>query len=769
MTDALGNTTRFRYDAAGQPVETTDPLGAVTRIERNAFGRPAAVTDALGATTRLEWTVEGKPARRVEADGSTQSWTYDGEGNCVSHVDAMGAESRFEYTHFDLMTARTGPDGVRHEFEHDTELRLTRVLNPQGLTWNYAYDEAGRLSSETDFDGRTLAYTYDPAGRLAERTDALGQTARYERDDLDRIIAKDVGGSVTTFAYDYSDQLAEAVSPDASITFVRDRFGRLKSETVNGRTLTFGHDTLGRRTSRTTPSGVTSSWTYDAAGRRSTLTTTGRTLTFEHDATGRELARHIGDTVTLASSFDVLGRLTGQRITSADRGIQARAYTYRADGNLTAIDDQLSGTRHFDLDAAGRVTAVHAHSWTERYAYDEAGNQTEASWPTSHPGQEATGPRSYSGTSITRAGNVRYEHDELGRITLRQKTRLSRKPDTWRYTWDAESRLTAVTTPDGSCWLYLYDPLGRRIAKQRLAADGITVEEQVDFTWDGTTLCEQTSQSAELPDPVTLTWDHQGLHPVAQTERITAADAPQEEIDQRFFSIVTDLVGSPTELIDEQGDIAWRTRTTLWGTTTWNTDATAHTPLRFPGQYHDPETGLHYNYFRHYDPETARYASPDPLGLSPAPNPTTYVNNPHTWSDPLGLGPCPDNVALGTRKEGDLRKFAESRNYTHFLDQSQEGALSSVRNAAHEQPHVRLHITLDGFRGLKDQVTDNLPELFEAAYMRGKGDNWYTTEREMAIVGDSVKWENRTWDSISFYYKGNDVTARIPRPDFLGG
>ena len=199
------------------------------------------------------------------------------------------------------------------------------------------------------------------------------------------------------------------------------------------------------------------------------------------------------------------------------------------------------------------------------------------------------------------------------------------------------------------------------------------------------------------------------------------------------------------------------------------TDARRTRRSASPASTIDPETGLHYNYFRHYDPETARYATPDPLGLSPAPNPATYVSNPHTWSDPLGLGPCPDNVALGTRKEGDLRNYAESRNYTHFLDQSQEGALSSVRNAAHEQPHVRLHVTLDGFRGLKDQVTDNLPELFEAAYMRGKGDNWYTTEREMAIVGDSVKWENRTWDSISFYYKGNDVTARIPRPDFLGG
>lgn len=105
---------------------------------------------------------------------------------------------------------------------------------------------------------------------------------------------------------------------------------------------------------------------------------------------------------------------------------------YDADGNLTAVDDQLAGPRRFDLDPAGRVTAVHAPGWTERYAYDEAGNQTEATWPTSGPGQEATGTRAYTGTAITRAGNVRYEHDALGRITLRQKPRLSRKPDTWR-------------------------------------------------------------------------------------------------------------------------------------------------------------------------------------------------------------------------------------------------------------------------------------------------------------------------------------------------
>jgi RHS repeat-associated protein len=277
------------------------------------------------------------------------------------------------------------------------------------------------------------------------------------------------------------------------------------------------------------------------------------------------------------------------------------------------------------------------------------------------------------GTRITRAGNVRYEHDALGRIILRQKTRLSRKPDTWRYEWDAEDRLTSVTTPDGTRWRYTYDPLGRRTAKLRLGQDGETVVERVDFTWDVTTLCEQTTTSIDLPNPVTLTWDHRGLHPVAQTERITAADAPQEEIDSRFFSIVTDLIGTPTELVDEHGDLAWRTRSTLWGTTSWSANSTTYTPLRFPGQYYDPETGLHYNYFRHYDPESARYLTPDPLGLVPAPNPTTYVRNPHGQSDSLGLAPeCP----RGKNGRGTYDFREPNPNYP-----PDEGAVAAMRSA----------------------------------------------------------------------------------------
>lgn len=651
ITNALGDSTLIRNDRAGLPLKVTDALGARSAYERDAFGRPIVLTDPLGAQTHLEWTVEGKLARRTAADGSQETWAYDGEGNCTHHTDATGGISRFEYTYFDVMSARTGSDGVRHEFAYDTELRLLQVRNPQGLTWDYAYDPAGRLISETDFDDRTLAYTHDPAGRLTSRTNAMGQVVSFERDALGRVMRKVAAGQVTTYAYDAVGRLVQAVGPGGTtLTMARDRCGRLTRETVDSRELTYNYDELGRLVGRRTPAGATTSWSYDATGRRTGMVASGRGIDFTYDSAGRELARRVGEAVMVEHSFDVLGRLTAQSVTAqGGRSIQHRAYTYRADGNLTGIDDQLSGSRSFDLDAVGRVTAVRGENWSETYAYDAVGNQVSAAWPATHAGQEAVGVRTYEGTRVRRAGNVRYEHDALGRTVLRQKVRLSHKPDTWRYEWDAEDRLTQVITPDGTRWRYTYDPLGRRTAKLRLADDSETVIERVEFTWDGSILCEQTTTSTELPNSVTLTWDHHGSHPVAQTERITA-NAPQEEIDSRFFAIVTDLVGTPGELVDEQGEIAWCARSTLWGTTVWPANSTAYTPLRFPGQYHDPETGLHYNFFRHYDPETARYLTADPLGLTPGPNPVAYVLNPHTWSDPLGLSGCPEHLFRGTTR-----------------------------------------------------------------------------------------------------------------------
>lgn len=60
--------------------------------------------------------------------------------------------------------------------------------------------------------------------------------------------------------------------------------------------------------------------------------------------------------------------------------------------------------------------------------------------------------------------------------------------------------------------------------------------------------------------------------------------------------------------------------------------------IRFPGQYADEETGLHYNYFRDYDPSTGRYVESDPIGMEGGFNTYSYVaGNPINASDSLGL------------------------------------------------------------------------------------------------------------------------------------
>ncbi|SDW83062.1 RHS repeat-associated core domain-containing protein [Saccharopolyspora shandongensis] len=650
IRDPLGNVRRIETDQAGMPVKITDPIGNSRLLERDGFGRVRTATDATGSTTQFGWTVDGRPAWRTLPNGSTARWIHDGEGNVRTYVDALGQTTETEYTTFDLPIKETRPDGTQLTFGYDTELRLISVTNEQGLVWRYEYDPAGNLARELDFNGRTIMYRHDNAGQLTEITNGVGQRTLFTRDPLGNVIERRTESTIATFRFDPLGRLAEALDEDTQVTFQRDRCGRVLSETINGRTVTSTYDAAGRRVQLRTPSGLESSWRYDAKGQPVTLQTGGRSLEFEYDVAGYETSRKLGNEAVLNQAWGPNHELFAQTITGAgNRQIQHRSYHYREDGFLIRLDDQLTGNRIFELDQSGRVAVVHGAGWTERYAYDVAGNVTSASWPAADnsPDFETLGDREYSGTLVRRAGKVRYEHDAQGRVVLRQQRRLSRKPETWRYFWDPDDRLIELLTPDGSRWRYRYDALGRRVAKQRLTADGSGVIEQIDFSWDGTILVEQshaagTQNNAGFGGTKVTTWNYAPgtFRPVTQTERSPLRNAPRQWIEEHFYSIITDIVGSPSELVNDQGGIAWFHRTSIWGKTTDQSRTGAYTPLRFPGQYHDPETGFNYNYQRYYDPNTGRYGSTDPLGLKAGPNPHRYAWNPTRQIDPLGLQNC---------------------------------------------------------------------------------------------------------------------------------
>ncbi|CAG7640649.1 RHS repeat-associated core domain-containing protein [Actinacidiphila bryophytorum] len=667
VTDALGHTTRIACNAAGLPLAITDPLGGTTSVTRDGFGRIVELVGRLGRSTRLGWTVEGKPAWRQYADGTREEWTWDGEGNLLTHTDRGGRTTRHTVGPFDVPATRTDPDGTTYAFAYDTELRLTGVTNHQGLTWSYVYDAAGRLQAETDFNGRTLTYAHDAANQLVARTNGAAETLDFTRDDLGRITAQRTGaGEVTSYAYGPAGDLVHTRNADAELSIERDALGRTVAETLNGRTTAYTYDPVGRRTSRTTPSGLTSTWTYDAADRPSALATESGSLRFTHDAAGREVERAVGDAAVLRQTWDATDKLTSQSLadgpsSTAVATLQHRTYTYRDDACLSEIRELTSGTRHFDLDAVGRVTGVRAHGWAESYAYDAGGNVTRAA----APGHAAPGARQFTGTLIRHAGRTTYEHDAQGRLIRRTRRLLSGGRKVWTYTWNAEDRLVRTATPAHGTWTYTYDPLGRRLSKSRSGGGaGLPGADRTDFSWDGTCLAEQLAA-----DGTSTTWEYApGTHvPVAQitrrsgprrpgTSRLSGVsrlsqpgEAPEQGDPERFHAIVTDAAGTPTELVSARGTLDWEGRTTLWGTRHEPPDAdpdadpdgvATDCPLRFQGHYADPETGLHYNHHRYYDPETARYLSPDPLGLEPAPNPHAYAPNPLEWVDPLGLQLC---------------------------------------------------------------------------------------------------------------------------------
>ncbi|MEU4675111.1 RHS repeat-associated core domain-containing protein [Amycolatopsis sp. NPDC023774] len=614
--------TGSRGDALNDdPVTTT----AARPEDRDLFGRPKTVHTSSGGRVRLGWTPEGNRAWRIGPHGGRDDSRFDAEGQVIEHRDPAGGVTRRTYGPFGLPTADIDTAGARTTYSYDKELRLVAVTNPQGLVWRYTYDPVGRLIEETDFDGRTLTYTYDRAGQLLQMANGRGDITEFAYDLLGNVVERRTPTGATRYEYDTLGRLTLAANADSTLRIVHDEQGHVLEESVNGAGVRWTYDETGVR--RRTPSGITSEWRYADTGVPVSLHIAAHELCFEHDEAGREVSRSLDGEVLLRQRFGAEDQLEEQVIT----GLGRRGYAYRPDGRLAAVDDEVTGLLRFGFDAAGRVSEVHGRGGGERFTYDLAGNIVSAATAS------AAGPRTYQGNTLRAAGATRYSHDAQGRVMGRLQTGIAGAQE-WRYAWDALDRMTGLNAPDGTRWSYFYDALGRRFLKQRweVGQGGqYTKTAEIWFIWSGADLVEQV----ELHDD--------GFCRVLTWERHPADGRPVVQIEQsdshrmRFHTIVTSPAGTPTELLDENNVLAWQSRTSFWGERSPSVIASVPMPLAFPGQYHDDESGLHYNMYRYYDPQTARYLSQDPLGLRPASNPVAYVAEPLIAADPLGLqGTC---------------------------------------------------------------------------------------------------------------------------------
>jgi RHS repeat-associated protein len=113
--------------------------------------------------------------------------------------------------------------------------------------------------------------------------------------------------------------------------------------------------------------------------------------------------------------------------------------------------------------------------------------------------------------------------------------------------------------------------------------------------------------------------------------------------EAQVYYIHTDHLDTPRMITDTAGNTVWQyDNSDPFGNNVPNENpsgqGTFTNNLRFAGQYFDKETGLHYNYFRDYDPATGRYKQFDLIGLAGGINGYIYGNgNPLSYTDPYGL------------------------------------------------------------------------------------------------------------------------------------
>jgi len=123
---------------------------------------------------------------------------------------------------------------------------------------------------------------------------------------------------------------------------------------------------------------------------------------------------------------------------------------------------------------------------------------------------------------------------------------------------------------------------------------------------------------------------------------VTAGNATCQSTAEALYFISPDHLNTPRFVADNNGNTVWSWASEPFGSMPPNTNPSGQgnftLNLRFPGQYFDQETGLHYNYYRDYDPSTGRYVQSDPVGLAGGTNTYLYAfASPGLFGDPRGL------------------------------------------------------------------------------------------------------------------------------------
>ncbi len=707
ITNPLGFSQTRTCDASGNLTRVTDWLGHPTLYEHNDHGHVTAMIDPLGHRTEASIDALGRIAQLKHPDGTSCQYDWNVFDQIIRYQDELGAVTRLDYTVSGLVYRITRPNGGQVRFQYKSVPgQLTSIINENGERHLYEYDADGRMIRETDIAGRVTRYEYDMSGRVAAIENAAGHRTKLERDANGALLkAAFDDGSAITYEYDSRGYLTKADNGDCPVGREYDAAGRLIVETQGEQTVVSEYDAAGNRIRRRSSLGRETGFAWDGNGLVTAIRTgTFDPIHFEYDARQNEVSRFIPDGVRINQFFDDRGRsveqwtgnsrrpgAVGVGLNSA-RGIHRR-YAYDAASNLTDTLDARWGPTRYVYDLAGRVVlAEHQNSFTEHFAYDAADNFTKvdrlvgAAARLGLPGDGGTPGWQYAkGYSLVQRNGATYVYDGLGQLVRKKDS----KGET-AYEWNRSGQLRKVTLPGVKEWIYEYDAFDRRVKKSGPSRE-------ISFVWDGDVILHE-SHSSDEDDVLITDWefDRDGFAPIAMITK------------GKRYCCVNDPVGTPRELADSNGDVAWAADFAAFGEARVQGLLEVGCPVRYPGQYYDGETGLHYNRHRYYDPETGRFISPDPIGLAGGLNLYAYAPNTSGWIDPLGLTVrCPKKMPKRLKDEADR--------FQRRAQKSGEKAACVIYDAKTNQ----VYTGLSGGPYPREQ-SKGMPQLLKDSWLHGR-------------------------------------------------
>jgi len=630
VTDPANGNTTFSYDDVGNLITTTSPDTGTTTSGYDAAGNVITQTDAKGQVFAYTYDALNR-VTTIDAPGTTDdiSYSYD---TCTGGVGrlctaTLGTETvTYAYNGFGDITAHQGMT-----YTYDAAARIQTMTYPSGAIVTYQYDSAGQINQVTLTDGTTTttlasAITYQPFGPVKSLTYGNGKTLSQSHDTAYRVTNQTTAGALA-LTYPLYDANGNLLTRDNALTTTRETFtydalNRLGTAAGTVGPRTYVYDKNGNRQSL--DDGTTTNYTYTANTNRLTqINTTALTL----DANGNTTAQG-----ARTFSYNAYNRLIGV----TDNTTQIASYTYNALGQraskITATTTRftygLNGELLMESDGTGSPQVEYIDLNGQPLAMRTLGT-VAAQPPTEVIVDNTDAATSLTGTWGTHAFGSPYQ------TNFRQANAGS--GGTFRFT----PTLTAGTYAVYGWWNINTNNSGA--VPYTIRASGTDTVVTVNQKHNG--------GQWNLLGTFTFTGDGSEYIQIAEAGK-TVADAvrfvptgapPPPSTQTTLYYIHTDHLGTPKALTDPTGTVVWTAIHDPFGLATVNEDPDNDTNtvtfnLRFPGQYYDSETGLHYNLNRYYSPKEGRYITSDPIGLEGGLNTYLYAEaNPIGIFDPMGL------------------------------------------------------------------------------------------------------------------------------------